>query len=61
MATFVGFRVAGIAGAVAATVGVFQVPWLLATGAAHVLRHAIEHPWVQAFGRGAARLWWHSW
>jgi chromate transporter len=54
LATFIGYRVSGLAGAVAATVGVFFVPWFLATAAAHLLRHVVQHPWLRAFGRGAA-------
>jgi chromate transporter len=53
MATFIGYRVAGIAGAGAATIGVFLVPWFLATAAAHLLRHLVQHAWLRAFGRGA--------
>jgi len=53
LATFVGYRVAGLAGALAATVGVFLVPWLLATAAAQLLSHFVQHPWLRAFGRGA--------
>jgi chromate transporter len=33
-ATFVGYRAAGLSGAVAATFGVFLMPWLLAAAAA---------------------------
>lgn len=53
LATFIGYRVAGIGGAVAATLGVFLVPWFLATAAAHLLRRAVQHPWLRGFGRGA--------
>ena len=53
LATFIGYRVAGLAGAVAATLGVFLVPWFLATAAAHLLRRFVQHPRLRAFGRGA--------
>lgn len=53
LATFIGYRVAGLAGAIAATVGVFLVPWFLATAAAQLLRRLVQHPWLRAFGRGA--------
>ena len=54
LAPFIGFRVAGPGGAVAAAAGVFLVPWFLAAGSARLLRGATERPWVRAFGRGAA-------
>ena len=53
-ATFVGFRAAGFAGAAAATLGVFLMPWLLAALTAHVLKAALNRPWLRSFGRGAA-------
>jgi chromate transporter len=53
MATFIGYRVAGIAGAGAATIGVFLVPWFLATAAAQLLHDLVQHAWVRAFGHGA--------
>ena len=53
-ATFVGYRAAGLPGAVAATLGVFLMPWLLAALTAHVLKTAMTRPWLRAFGRGAA-------
>ena len=53
-ATFIGYRVAGLAGAVAATLGVFLAPWALAALAARQLRHWVTRPEVRAFGRGAA-------
>jgi hypothetical protein len=62
LAPFIGFRVAGLGGAVVAAAGVFLVPWFLAAGSARVLRGATQRPWVRAFGRGAApRPWWRSW
>jgi chromate transporter len=53
MATFVGYRVDGLAGALAATFGVFIVPWVLAGSAAWVLRPYLERRWLRAFGAGA--------
>ena len=53
-ATFVGYRAAGVSGAVAATVGVFLMPWCLAAGAAQQLQRFMQHPLLAGFGRGAA-------
>jgi chromate transporter len=54
LATFVGYRAEGLAGALAATVGVFLLPTLLAALAARGLRGYLQHPLLSAFGRGAA-------
>lgn len=54
LAPFVGYHVGGVAGGLAAALGVFLVPWFLAAGAARMLRSATQRPWVRAFGRGAA-------
>jgi len=54
LAPFVGYRVAGVAGGLAAALGVFLIPWFLAAGSASLLRTATRRPWVRAFGRGAA-------
>jgi chromate transporter len=54
LAPFVGYHVAGAAGGIAATFGVFLIPWFLAAGSARLLRSATQRPWVRAFGRGAA-------
>ena len=43
-----GSRVRG-----AATIGVFLVPWFLATAAAQLLRRLVQHSWLHAFSRGA--------
>ncbi len=56
-ATFIGYRADGVLGAVAATVGVFLLPWFLATSAAQLLRRALQNPRLRAFGRGAASAW----
>ena len=52
--TFLGYRAAGLAGALAATLGIFLMPWALAAAAAQILRTWMQHPWLQNFGRGAA-------
>ena len=52
--TFLGYRAAGIAGACAATLGIFLMPWALAAAAAQQLQRFMQHPWLQRFGRGAA-------
>lgn len=53
MATFIGYRAAGLAGAASATVGVFLLPWLLAAAAAQQLQRFAQHPLLRAFARGA--------
>jgi chromate transporter len=51
--TFVGYRVAGVRGAVAATIGAFLVPWILATATAHQAARWAQHPALRRFGAGA--------
>jgi chromate transporter len=53
-ATFIGYRAAGLSGAVSATVGIFLMPWLLAAAAAQQLQRFVQHPRLAGFGRGAA-------
>lgn len=53
-AAFIGYRAAGFSGAVAATVGVFLIPWLLSVLAAYGVQRYMLHPWLQGFGLGAA-------
>ena len=53
MATFIGYRVDGLAGAMAATLGVFLMPWLLASSAAWLLNRYLRRGWLRAFGGGA--------
>lgn len=53
LATFIGYRVEGLAGAAAATLGVFLLPWALATSVAWQLQRYSQHPWLRGFGRGA--------
>jgi chromate transporter len=52
--TFLGYRMAGLAGALAATFGIFVMPWALAAAAAHLLRRWMQHPLLRHFGWGAA-------
>lgn len=52
-AAFIGYKAAGIPGAVAATLGVFLVPWMLAAAAAQQIQRFVQHPLLQDFGRGA--------
>jgi chromate transporter len=52
--TFLGYRAAGLAGAFAATFGIFVMPWALAAAAAHLLQRWMQHPLLRHFGRGAA-------
>lgn len=52
-ATFIGYRAAGLPGALAATCGVFLMPWFLAASTARLLRHFLQHRWLRGFGRGA--------
>jgi chromate transporter len=54
LATFIGYRAHGTAGALAATLGAFVVPWFLATAAARPLRAAVRRGWIQGFVRGAS-------
>jgi chromate transporter len=53
-ATFIGYRAAGLTGAVASTVGIFLMPWFLAAAAAQQLQRFLQHRWLAGFGRGAA-------
>ena len=52
--TFLGYQAAGLAGACAAPLGIFLMPWALAAAAAQQLQRFMQHPWLQHFGRGAA-------
>lgn len=53
LATFVGYRTAGIVGAVVATIAVFAAPWFLAAGVARLIRRLASQRWLVAFGKGA--------
>jgi chromate transporter len=52
-ATFIGQQVAGLSGALVATVGAFLMPWVLATVMARELARFARHPALQRFGAGA--------
>jgi chromate transporter len=52
--TFIGYRVAGLLGALAATAGAFFMPWVLATAAAQQVARFAESSRLRAFGLGAA-------
>jgi chromate transporter len=54
LAAFVGYHVAGIAGALVGTVGVFAVPVFLAAGSAGIVARLKRHARFRAFGRFAA-------
>ena len=54
VATFIGFQVAGLAGALAATAGAFLGPWALAGLAAREVERFASHRLLRAFGAGAA-------
>lgn len=54
LAAFVGYYVAGVAGALAATVAVFAIPVLLAAGSAGVVTRLNRYAKFRAFGRFAA-------
>jgi len=54
LAAFVGYHVAGVAGALAATASVFAVPVLLAGLAAQLVANLRDAPWFRALGRFAA-------
>jgi chromate transporter len=54
LAAFIGYHVAAVPGAVAATVAVFTVPVALAGFTAHVAARLKDARWFQAFGQFAA-------
>lgn len=54
LATFIGYHVAGLSGAVAATAAVFAVPVALAGFVAHLAAWLKDASWFQAFGQFAA-------
>lgn len=58
LAAFIGYHVAAVQGAVAATVAVFTVPVVLAGFAAQLVAKLKDARWFQAFGRfaGAAAV-----
>ena len=54
LATFIGFHVAGVTGALAATLAVFAIPVILAAGSAGVVARLNRYARFRAFGRFAA-------
>jgi chromate transporter len=54
IATFIGYRAAGLAGAATATVGVFLLPWAFAAALARQLEQLPRRRWLNGFRRGAA-------
>jgi len=54
MAAFVGFMAAGLPGGLAATLGMFLAPTILAALAAAGVERLAKSRWVKAFGAGAA-------
>jgi len=54
LAAFVGFHVAGLTGALAATVAVFAIPVILAAGAAGIVQRLNQYARFRAFARFAA-------
>lgn len=54
VATFIGYMVAGVPGAIAATLGAFLAPTALAAGAAAGVERLSQNRWLRAFGLGAA-------
>jgi chromate transporter len=54
VATFIGYRVAGSGGALAATLGVFLVPWMLAAASARQVGRLPRRRWIDGFRRGAS-------
>jgi chromate transporter len=53
-ATFVGYRAAGVLGALAATLGVFLAPWVMSTAVAWRLGGNRLPRWFAGFRQGAA-------
>lgn len=51
-ATFVGYRVGGLSGALAATLGIFGPPFVICVGAARSFRAFRTNEWVRAFLAG---------
>ena len=54
MAAFIGYMAAGLTGGIAATLGMFLAPTLLAGLAAAGVEKLAQSRWVRAFGAGAA-------
>src|SRR6266851_2941669 len=54
LAAFIGYHVAAVPGALAATAAVFTVPVVLAGCAANIVNKLKDAQWFQSFGRFAA-------
>lgn len=54
MAAFIGYMAGGLAGGIAATLGMFLAPTILAALAAAGVEKLARSRWVRAFGAGAA-------
>jgi chromate transporter len=54
LASFVGYHVAGLPGALVGTIAVFAIPVILAAGSAGVVTHLNRYARFRAFGRFAA-------
>jgi chromate transporter len=51
-ATFVGYSIAGLPGAIIGSIGIFLMPFLLALVAAKYIAHWLEHPYAKLFIKG---------
>jgi chromate transporter len=54
MAAFIGFMAGGLPGGMAATLGMFLAPTILAASAAAGVERLARNRWIKAFGAGAA-------
>lgn len=52
-ATFIGYQTKGFLGALIATIGVFLIPYLLASFASDSMNNMAKSKWLKAFGKGA--------
>ena len=51
-ATFIGYKIAGITGAIVGTVGIFAVPFVLSLVAAKYLSHLLKNPHAELAIKG---------
>lgn len=54
MAAFIGYMAGGLPGGLAATLGMFLAPTILAASAAAGVERLAQNRWIKAFGAGAA-------
>ncbi|MES2461555.1 MAG: chromate transporter, partial [Armatimonadota bacterium] len=54
MAAFIGYMAGGLPGGLAATLGMFLAPTILAASAAAGVSRLAQNRWIKAFGAGAA-------